>query len=336
METQEPFLLIMILKLFLTMKKIIIILSLFLTIIIPANSQAMFTDYYLYDTTFTNNNNSDSIISMTTRSGIFTIQSSCASPTGSMNVTIITPPSYPWLQSNGYCRPSNYGSNGTVCWTFTPTQSNVSINSGYAITGCATASFGSFNMYTCAPACVPSGTGLVYTLVPGQCYTWCMSYSASGPPACQFTDFCPYYTQSGSLPVELVYFIGYNQNKINNLEWLTATEVNCDYFLIERSVDGILWEEIGRVEGSGNSNAYVEYGFSDLKPIPGYNYYRLKQVDYNGVYKYYGVVSCLYDTNYTINVIKTTNIMGQEVSDEYEGLRIIYYSDGTVVRKIGK
>ena len=72
---------------------------------------------------------------------------SCGSPDGAMNSTTITPPSYAWLQANGYCNPSAYGTNPTVCWTFTPTSTSVTMNSGYSTTGCANISHGPFNLY---------------------------------------------------------------------------------------------------------------------------------------------------------------------------------------------
>ena len=53
---------------------------------------------------------------------------SCGSPDGVANSTIIVPPSYAWLQTNGYCNPAAYGKTPNVCWTFTPTSSSVSIN----------------------------------------------------------------------------------------------------------------------------------------------------------------------------------------------------------------
>jgi flagellar capping protein FliD len=55
-----------------------------------------------------------------------------------------------------------------------------------------------------------------------------------------------------------------------------------DYFVVERSVDGILYEEVGRVAGSGNTNTSISYSFLDTTAPAGEVYYRLRQIDYDG------------------------------------------------------
>jgi len=128
---------------------------------------------------------------------------SCASPDGAMNVTLITPPDYAWLQTNGYCNPAAYGSPVTVCWTFTTASTSVTINSGWSST-CINANFGPFTLYNAA--CVSIGTGLTFTgLTIGGSYTWCMAASTFGGPGCTgFIDFCPYFFNNSMLPVSLI------------------------------------------------------------------------------------------------------------------------------------
>lgn len=84
------------------------------------------------------------------------------------------------------------------------------------------------------------------------------------------------------LPVDLVGFkaVGFNQNtKVN---WQTYSELNNDYFIIERSSDGNNWEAISTIEGAGNSSETLHYTFMDEEPFLGLSYYRLKQVDFDG------------------------------------------------------
>jgi beta-propeller repeat-containing protein len=88
------------------------------------------------------------------------------------------------------------------------------------------------------------------------------------------------------LPVEIVSFSGINEGSKNNLEWVTASEINNDYFSIERSENGSNFKNIGDVNGSGNSTQMTHYSFIDENPLPGVNYYRLKQVDFNNQFKY--------------------------------------------------
>ncbi len=88
-----------------------------------------------------------------------------------------------------------------------------------------------------------------------------------------------------SLPVTLSSFDVSCNGISNKLVWTTSSEINNDYFSIQRSTDGVLFEEIGKVSGAGNSSNSIHYQFIDQNPVKG-AYYRLKQFDYNGDYNY--------------------------------------------------
>ena len=89
-----------------------------------------------------------------------------------------------------------------------------------------------------------------------------------------------------TLPIELLSFSGKNSGEYNLLEWVTKSEINNDYFSVERSVDGENFEVIGKVKGGGNSTTSLSYNYTDVAPVTGINYYRLKQVDFNGEVHY--------------------------------------------------
>jgi hypothetical protein len=94
------------------------------------------------------------------------------------------------------------------------------------------------------------------------------------------------------LPVELISFIAYPANNYIELEWITASEVNNDGFVVERSLDGITFEKIGYVDGNGTTNEKTIYTFQD--DSVQYNrlyYYRLKQIDFDGTTSYSNIVS---------------------------------------------
>ncbi len=92
---------------------------------------------------------------------------------------------------------------------------------------------------------------------------------------------------STALPVKILSF---SADKINTglveLNWSTDSEINNDYFAIERSVDGQSWEQIAKVLGHGNSSKTNEYQFRDILTISSWLYYRLMQVDFNGAVEY--------------------------------------------------
>jgi hypothetical protein len=97
---------------------------------------------------------------------------------------------------------------------------------------------------------------------------------------------------SGSaLPIQLVSFTGETDNRINYLKWITQSEQNSSHFEIERSVDAVNFENIGRVNAMGVSNQVKLYTFNDVNPIRGMNYYRLKMVDMDGTFNYSNTIA---------------------------------------------
>ncbi len=92
------------------------------------------------------------------------------------------------------------------------------------------------------------------------------------------------------MPVELAEFSGSNKVNINLLTWTTASEKNNQGFGIERSMDGINFREIAFVEGVGNSNRLQRYSYEDHLEAPQTFYYRLRQVDYDGIFTYSKII----------------------------------------------
>jgi hypothetical protein len=98
-------------------------------------------------------------------------------------------------------------------------------------------------------------------------------------------------SSSSALPVELTGFTGkIYQNQATSLAWQTASELNNSHFCIERSGDGANFREIGTVNGAGTSFDFQDYAFTDKNPLPGKNYYRLRQVDFDGNHEYSKVI----------------------------------------------
>jgi len=100
-----------------------------------------------------------------------------------------------------------------------------------------------------------------------------------------FSDF----TGNGNgspLPISLLEFNATPILEAVQLTWTTATETNNDYFTLERSKDAAQFDAIYQEDGAGNSNTIINYQWVDTNPYDGYNYYRLKQTDFDGVYSY--------------------------------------------------
>lgn len=101
-----------------------------------------------------------------------------------------------------------------------------------------------------------------------------------------FTSFSPIALAtkipSNPLPIELIYFNGKRVKSEVLLKWATASEINNNYFAIERSADNVNFYEIGKVNGAGNSNVLNKYQFVDANPLNTITYYRFKQYDFDG------------------------------------------------------
>jgi hypothetical protein len=93
------------------------------------------------------------------------------------------------------------------------------------------------------------------------------------------------------LPVSLLNFQGKSVNEGIALDWKTATEKNNDRFEVERSADARSFEKIGEMKGNGTTSSQHDYGYTDKHPASNLNYYRLRQVDFDGKFVYSNVVS---------------------------------------------
>ncbi|MBC7509586.1 MAG: T9SS type A sorting domain-containing protein, partial [Ferruginibacter sp.] len=106
------------------------------------------------------------------------------------------------------------------------------------------------------------------------------------------------FLTSTPLPVTLVSFKGSIANCTSVLKWKTSAEYNSNYFGIERSIDGISYSEIARVD-SKNSGGGAAYTYTDKSLNAGINYYRLKATDFDGIHKYSEILTLNSDCNYT-------------------------------------
>ncbi|MBK8703128.1 MAG: hypothetical protein IPN33_05590 [Saprospiraceae bacterium] len=83
--------------------------------------------------------------------------------------------------------------------------------------------------------------------------------------------------------------------------WATATEFNCEKFEVERSNSSLVFENIQTVKGNGNSNTYHLYKIKDTRPYNGANYYRIKEIDYDGHYQYSKIINAHFE-HFKVNV----------------------------------
>lgn len=144
-------------------------------------------------------------------------------------------------------------------------------------------------------------TGVYYLAIEGYSSSSSGAFDISINTTCSFTP----------LPVKLLYFNAENDNSKNNIEWLSLSEINNDYFIVERSENGFDFIALGKIKGNGNLSVSKEYKFVDDSFKPGINYYRLKQVDYNGATEIFKVVSILNEAEISVSIYPnpTNNII---------------------------
>jgi hypothetical protein len=108
--------------------------------------------------------------------------------------------------------------------------------------------------------------------------------------------------QNSTLPVEMLFFKGEIAGQTVELKWATASENNTEVFVVERSVNGVEFETIGEVAAVGFSTLRNDYDFTDKNPNSGFNYYRLKIVDFDNTTTYSNIIAFNFEKAASVNV----------------------------------
>jgi hypothetical protein len=147
---------------------------------------------------------------------------------------------------------------------------------------------------------------------------------------------CPSLTP---LPVELLSFTAERNDLAVDVKWQTASEINNDYFTVERSRDVMNFTTLVIVKGSGNSTSLKKYTARDDSPYPGTSYYRLKQTDFDGGFKYSKVVAVNFRKDEMLSGLKiypnpVTSALSIEMLDNKEPVNFeIINATGSIVYK---
>ena len=153
-------------------------------------------------------------------------------------------------------------------------------------------------------ACSPLSPGIMFMNYMDYSDDSCMNLFTQGQKTRMQAAINTYLTNlvssnvctSPFLPITLLHFSAEKLDHYIKLSWATASEYNNDYFIIEKSTDGLYWQIIAKVKGAGNSYSTTEYQVVDENPSPGLNYYRLSQVDYDGKITYLKTTSITHET----------------------------------------
>lgn len=105
------------------------------------------------------------------------------------------------------------------------------------------------------------------------------------------SNYSATFTITNAMPVDFASILVKTTRTGNELAFSTATETNNSHFEIERSTNSRQWETLGRITGAGTTQERQSYEFEDKSPVVGTNYYRIKQIDYDGTFSYSDIVS---------------------------------------------
>jgi len=136
------------------------------------------------------------------------------------------------------------------------------------------------------------------------------------------------------LPVELLSFEAEASGTVSLLTWSTASETNCDYFSVERLNENNVWNEIGRVDGNGTTSQTSYYNYTDEMPYEGINYYRLRQVDYDGSFWHSPVRVVIFgeQDKYDANITYSVSLLNYTLSGTVGQTQIdMFNSEGQLV-----
>jgi hypothetical protein len=140
-----------------------------------------------------------------------------------------------------------------------------------------------------------------------------------------------------TLPVHLLTFDAVKMDKLVVLNWKTDNEKNSREFQVLRSADGLHFEAIGIVSANGSSNSISSYSFRDKNPLPGINYYRLKQIDLDGKFEYSRIVPVQFNgiENFVVFPNPASDRLNVQLPKGNKTTTIIIINEagGTVIRK---
>ncbi len=153
-----------------------------------------------------------------------------------------------------------------------------------------------------------------------------------GPAAIYIDDLTITEEIIPSMPIKLISFNGKHTLSGNEINWITASETNNDYFTLYRTNNPIIWNEVSTINGNGNSVNIIKYTYIDNDFINDINYYMLRQTDYDGNYSDSDVIY-IDNREKRIDLVKVTNILGQEIELYTPGIKLLFYSDGSIIKK---
>ncbi len=206
-------------------------------------------------------------------------QPDCSHPLGEIHSTLQSPT----------CYVIDSGDTTDVCFTFT-SPGNILLFTSVPGGSCSTIEATATLYDSACNVVIADAFGVFLNVTAGESYTWCLHYVCTGT---HNTTFCPFYQDFSALPVNLEYFRGRYSGNCHSVEidWATAGEFDNNYFVLEHTKGkDFPFVPLVQMPGNGTTSSSHTYHYSDYKFSSGYNFYRLKQIDFNGAVSFSNVI----------------------------------------------
>jgi hypothetical protein len=208
-----------------------------------------------------------------------------------------------------------------MCWTFTADNATMYMGSGVDVwcSGPNTLTW-TYSLYNSSCSTLIS-SGNVFSsnqltgLTSGQNYIICYTTQAF----CVRDTIWPYLWGASVLPIELLSFDAKAGRDGMDIFWTTVSEVNTSEFVVEKTRDGQNFTEIKKIKAAGNSTSILNYKVTDKNPLEGNNYYRLKEIDFDGKVAFGKLIAARF--------IKNNNELSVIPNPAQNEIGINYFSD---------
>lgn len=150
-----------------------------------------------------------------------------------------------------------------------------------------------------------------------------------------FSDFAIARSAEDPLPIELLSFYAKPVDSYVKLQWETASEINNDYFTVEKSKDGVNFYPVCLIQGAGNSTITLDYSAVDVHPYKGLSYYRLLQTDFDGRQSSSHIISVFFGNNQNgiTYKIESNNFIVSSLAEENTTVAVFDISGKLLIQK---
>ena len=160
-----------------------------------------------------------------------------------------------------------------------------------------------------------------------------LQFTLGTPNPCNRSWVCE--SAGCATPVKFIYINAETENSATTINWATASEINNNYFIVQKSTDGVHFTNIDTLAGAGNSSTIRTYSYIDPHSNNGTTYYRVEQVDYNKDFTFSDIVTVSSKNTLQVKIYPVPVKSGDDLTIDFisQGKQAITLSVTDVVGK---